>query len=69
MCTITTTELKTNFEKYNKLAQKECVQVTSHGKVIYELTPIGEVRKYKIRLLRDKCPKNIPFDSWKDRDI
>lgn len=69
MRTITATEFKTNFGKYNKLAQNEVVQVTSHGKVIYELTPAAEAAKNRFRRLREKCPPNIPFDAWKDRDL
>lgn len=40
MCTITATELKRNFGKYNELAKKEEIIVTSHGKPIYSMKPI-----------------------------
>ena len=39
MCTITATELKTNFGKYMSLAQKEEVQVTHRGNVIFTMVP------------------------------
>ena len=39
MCTITVTEFKKNFGKYNQLAQKEEVQVSHRGQVIYRLVP------------------------------
>ena len=42
MCTITATELKRNFGKYNELAQKEEIIVTSHGKAIYTITPMRQ---------------------------
>lgn len=63
--TISVIEFKRNFEKYNEIAQKECIQVTSHGQVIYGLIPSSEMSKYKVRILREKCAKNIPFDDWK----
>lgn len=44
MCTITATEFKTNFGKYAKLAQKERIEVTSHGKVIFVIVPRAEDR-------------------------
>lgn len=42
MLTITATELKRNFGKYNELAKREEIIVTSHGKPIYYLKPIRE---------------------------
>ena len=39
MCTITATELKTNFGKYTELGQREEIEVTSHGKVIFTIVP------------------------------
>lgn len=39
MCTITATEFRNNFGKYNALAQKEMVVVTSRGKEIYTIVP------------------------------
>ena len=40
MCTITATELKTNFGKYAKLAESEEIVVTNHGKPVFSLQPI-----------------------------
>ena len=39
MCTITATEFRNNFGKYNAIAQKEMVVVTSRGKEIYTIVP------------------------------
>ena len=39
MCTITATEFRNNFGKYNALAQKETIIVTSRGKEIYSIIP------------------------------
>lgn len=39
MCVITATEFRQNFGKYNALAQKEMVVVTSRGKEIYTIIP------------------------------
>ena len=39
MCTITTTEFKNHFGKYVDMAQKEEIQVTKRGVVIFKMTP------------------------------
>ena len=39
MCTITATEFRNNFGKYNALAQRETIVITSRGKEIYSLVP------------------------------
>lgn len=39
MCTITATEFRNNFGKYNSIAQKETIVVTSRGKEIYKIIP------------------------------
>ena len=39
MCTITATELKNNFDKYIELGQKEIIEVTHSGEVIFFITP------------------------------
>ena len=46
MCTITSTEFKKNFGKYSKMAEKEEIIVTNHGKEIYILQPM-RVKKVK----------------------
>ncbi len=68
MCTITATEFKTNFGKYIKLGQKESLRITSHGKVIMETFPEHIAAMFKFYELKAKCPSNIPFDAWKDRE-
>lgn len=62
MCTITCTELKTNFGKYAKLAQKERIEVTSHNKVIFVLVPKNEDLYRRAMSLVGSWPDNIPFE-------
>ncbi len=42
MCTITATEFKENFGKYMKLGQKEEIDVTHRGDVIFTIVPKKE---------------------------
>lgn len=67
MCTITATEFKTNFGKYAKLGQKETIQVTNHGKVIFEINPPRDSLIRRAESLIGCLPDNVPFDAWKDR--
>ena len=46
MCTITATEFKRNFGKYTDLGQKEEIEVTMHGKVIFTIVP-QKIKAYK----------------------
>ena len=46
MCTITSTEFKKNFGKYNKMAQREEIVVTKNGKPVYTLQPI-QIKRVK----------------------
>ena len=46
MCTITSTEFKKNFGKYNKMAQREEIIITNHGKPVYTLQPI-QIKRVK----------------------
>jgi len=51
MLTITTTEFKNNFGKYVELGQKEIIEVTKQGKVIFKILPrrlelLEEAKKY-----------------------
>ena len=39
-------EFKKNFDKYNKLAQREEIIITNHGKPVYTLQPI-QIKKLK----------------------
>lgn len=39
MCTITSTELKNNYGKYIRLAEKEKIEVTKRGVVIFTIVP------------------------------
>lgn len=63
MCTITVTEFKENFGKYNKLAQKEEILVSHRGEIIYHLIPrkiaiLSELDKYFNML-----PEGATFDD------
>ena len=69
MCTITATEFKTNFGKYTKLGQKEVIQVTSRGKLIFEIVPAKEALIRKGEQLIGMLPKDIEDKSWLDRDL
>ncbi|MBE6126877.1 MAG: type II toxin-antitoxin system Phd/YefM family antitoxin [Erysipelotrichaceae bacterium] len=44
MCTITTTEFKNNYGKYILLAEKEKIEVTKRGVVIFTMVP----KKYEL---------------------
>lgn len=67
MCIITATEFKTNFGKYMKLGQKEPIQVTSHGKVVFETIPPKEALARRAEKLIGILPKDTPKDLWKNR--
>ena len=69
MCTITATEFKTNFGKYAKLGQEESIQVTSRGKVIFEITPAKEALIRRSEALIGILPKDTPNELWKDKNI
>ena len=43
---ISSMEFKKNFDKYNKLAQREEIIITNHGKPVYTLQPI-QIKKLK----------------------
>ena len=65
MCTITATELKTNFGKYMILGQKEKINVTHRGKIIFTIVP-------KETILLDKLEKmfgSMPREAYLDKDI
>lgn len=47
MCTVTATEFKRQFGKYVELGQKEEIQVTLRGKVIFTIIP------ERLRLLQE----------------
>ena len=68
MCTITATELKENLGKYMILGQKEEIEVTNRGKVVFYITP------QRLKLLNDlesifgSLPKEAYFDEDIDRE-
>ena len=68
MCTITATELKENLGKYMILGQKEEIEVTNRGKVVFYITP------QRLKLLNDlesifgSLPREAYFDDDIDRE-
>ena len=68
MCTITATELKENLGKYMILGQKEEIEVTNRGKVVFYITP------HRLKLLNDlesifgSLPREAYFDDDIDRE-
>ena len=69
MCTITATELKTNFGKYVKLAQKEKTEVQSHNKVVFVMIPKKEDVYKKAMSLVGSLPDNVPFEIEREYKI
>ena len=61
MCTITATEFKTNFGKYNKLAETEEIIVTNHGRPIYTLQPIHFKNMKDVESIFDILPEGTTF--------
>lgn len=59
MCTITVTELKKNFGKYNLIGQKEEIIVTSRGQVIYHIVP----KKLALAKEWEKFYGTLPSDA------
>ena len=58
MCRITSTELKNNFGRYIELAQKERVEVTKRGTVIFTMVPQCEEYVEKLKTYFDCLPKD-----------
>ncbi|MBP5216876.1 MAG: type II toxin-antitoxin system prevent-host-death family antitoxin [Bacilli bacterium] len=42
MCVITSTEFKNNYGKYAALAEKEEIQVTKHGVLVFTIIPAAK---------------------------
>lgn len=65
MLSITTTEFKNNFRKYALLGEKEEIEVTNNGKVVFYITP-----KYiKTMNQVEKMFGSLPRDASCDNDI
>ena len=67
MCTITATELKENFGKYMVLGQKEPINVTHRGKLIFTIVPEKEKLKSEWKSLFGSLPKEA-YDMEFDRE-
>lgn len=65
MCTITATELKKNLGKYMLLGQKEEIEVTNRGKVVFYITP----QKLKLMDKVEKMFGTLPREAYYDDDI
>ena len=65
MCTITATEFKRNFGKYVTIGQREKLQVTHRGKIIFTIIPEKE------KLLSDweEFFGTLPKAAINDKDI
>ena len=61
MCTITATEFKRNFGKYNKLAETEEIIITSHGKPIYSVQPISIKKMKDLESIFGVLPEEATF--------
>lgn len=58
MCRITTTELKNNYGMYVELAQKERIEVTKRGLVIFTMVPKNEEYVDKLKSYFGFLPSN-----------
>ena len=68
MCTITATELKRNFGKYVLLGQKEKIQVTHRGKIIFVIVPEKEKLLSEWDSIFGCLPKEAVSDNEIDRE-
>ena len=65
MCTITATELKENLGKYMILGQKEVIEVTNRGKVVFYITP----QRLKLMEEWEAMFGSLPREAYYDKDI
>ena len=65
MCTITATELKENLGKYMILGQKEIIEVTNRGKVVFYITP----QRLKLMEEWEAMFGSLPREAYYDNDI
>lgn len=67
MITITTTELKDNLDKYLKLGQKEEIDVTHRGELIFTIVPKKEHLKKEWTQFYGSLPKKL-YDEEAKRE-
>ena len=65
MHTITATELKENLGKYMILGQKEEIEVTNRGKVVFYITP----QRLKLMEEWESLFGSLPREAYDDDDI
>ncbi len=65
MLSITTAEFKNNFRKYALLGQKEEIEVTINGEVVFYITP----KRVKTINQVEKMFGSLPKDAYCDNDI
>ena len=63
MCSITLTELKSNFDKYIELGQKEIIEVTHSGEVIFFITPKKQYAYLGIKKFFGTLPNDIDTEN------
>lgn len=63
MCSITATELKNNFDKYIELGQKEIIEVTHSGEVIFFITPKKQYAYLGIKKFFGTLPNDIDTEN------
>ena len=63
--TITIKELKHNIDKYIELGQKEEIEVTHGGKVVFYITP----QRVKLMQQLEKMFGSLPREAYYDKDI
>jgi prevent-host-death family protein len=69
MCEITSTELKNNYGKYTKMAEKEQINVTKRGKLCFVLMPAKETKIVTMESLFGILPSEARVGvSPKERD-
>ncbi len=68
MITISMAELKKNIDKYIILGQKEIIEVTKRGKVVFYITPEKNKKMSDLESLFGCLPRDAYNDNGIDRE-
>ena len=68
MCTVTATEFKRQFGKYIEIGQKEEIQVTLRGKIIFTIIPERQKLMKEWEALFDTLPEEA-YDAFMKKEI
>ena len=68
MCTVTATEFKRQFGKYIEIGQKEEIQVTLRGKIIFTIVPERQKLMKELESLFDTLPEEA-YDAFVNKEI